>query len=1013
MRTTFPAVGLLAPYSQRRHRAASWGRRLPGAEWDKATGQYKNADLGCKKLAAGAARRRRQEASPSMGDRDTVTSQSETVSLLEVFHQEQDEESSEGERVSSGQSAASSGQGRAARIAMQPEMAAPGFIPSAEPQDARKWQPHPGVANTVLDDTSQGIGSYVASDPNLLHSAQQERHAQPQPVPARSARSASLLGPNAAVAQQNRVRSSWQSSENPGEVSPRKSGFVAPDDLLPTDLVAEELPAAPGPEAKGEGTGSPHRQRYENGNVQILRLDSDTEREPASLRGGGDSVRGPNGHPRHMEGMREWQENLPEWFSDTPGVAQVLHMNPSSPEFREQWNRLRQVYSTRHTAGQTASEFQKDTELLSKRLNSVTFQVIHAQKSAYLRYWDALLMLLIAITTLLQPYEVAFTLPPPFRWLNLMMDTVFLADTLLQFNIAFYDNTTAKTVMVHRAIARHYLRTSFTVDLFASLPYQITLWSIGQVSHDTADPGFLTDRTRLWTFLGLLRLLRLARAPRLMSRMEQLYSIDHGMLSIMTFVMQTCLLAHFCACLWGVAPIMQGSIWGPDPDQEHDISHFGRYSYCLYFAVKTLTSVGYGDIYPLTTYERWLSMGFMLCGAYFFGYVIGSITNTVSIRNHAQNFFYETMDKLQAFVEEHQVDTELRTRLRSYFVYRFKSDAGSGVSWNEIFDLMSPSLKQEVAKNTCARWISNVGFFKGCEEDFIVRLSLSLHPETFTPREKIITLGEESNRMFVVRQGVVASEGRIFISGGVIGLDMLTNLYIMSASIRNYEAIALTFSNVMRCDRTHVLEVLDKFPSTSATLRRTIIRHVFRSEIRSYSRAVVHMLTGKRSIHARLMGDPSGREQHYYDKLLELSPESNAEALNQSLLVGRAVAAAAAAAAPGVQRQKSSRRRTSHLLHRAIDSERERGPLFSFEGKAFEMEELPVLLMAEIREMKEHIMQLHAENKSAASAKAAMGPRLGVPTMNSPARSLARQLSNIPALPFRPYAASSSFRLDS
>lgn len=117
------------------------------------------------------------------------------------------------------------------------------------------------------------------------------------------------------------------------------------------------------------------------------------------------------------------------------------------------------------------------------------------------------------------------------------------------------------------------------------------------------------------------------------------------------------------------------------------------------------------------------------------------------------------------------------------------------------------------------------------------------------------------------RQGVVASEGRIFISGGVIGLDMLTNLYIMSASIRNYEAIALTFSNVMRCDRTHVLEVLDKFPSTSATLRRTIIRHVFRSEIRSYSRAVVHMLTGKRSIHARLMGDPSGREQHYYDKV--------------------------------------------------------------------------------------------------------------------------------------------------
>ena len=132
----------------------------------------------------------------------------------------------------------------------------------------------------------------------------------------------------------------------------------------------------------------------------------------------------------------------------------------------------------------------------------------------------------------------------------------------------------------------------------------------------------------------------------------------------------------------------------------------------------------------------------------------------------------------------------------------------------------------QVAKATCAKWINDVSYFNGCEEDFIIRLSLSLVPETYTPQEKLISLGEESSHMYVVRQGVVASEGRISISGGVIGIDMLTNLYISSELIRNYEAIALTFSNVMRCDKDIVLAILDKFPNTSATLRRTVIRRV-------------------------------------------------------------------------------------------------------------------------------------------------------------------------------------------
>lgn len=54
--------------------------------------------------------------------------------------------------------------------------------------------------------------------------------------------------------------------------------------------------------------------------------------------------------------------------------------------------------------------------------------------------------------------------------------------------------------------------------------------------------------------------------------------------------------------------------------------------------------------------------------------------------------------------QEHQIAPDLKSRLRSYFFYQYQTDAGAGLNYNEIFDLMSPSLKQQVREfETCIR----------------------------------------------------------------------------------------------------------------------------------------------------------------------------------------------------------------------------------------------------------------------------------------------------------------------
>lgn len=87
-----------------------------------------------------------------------------------------------------------------------------------------------------------------------------------------------------------------------------------------------------------------------------------------------------------------------------------------------------------------------------------------------------------------------------------------------------------------------------------------------------ADSPSFAGNQRLLKLVPLLRLFRLGKAPRLILRFEQMYSIDHGMLSIATFLVQTAILSHFSACLWGMVPLLMGSFPYGEEEHGHEVS---------------------------------------------------------------------------------------------------------------------------------------------------------------------------------------------------------------------------------------------------------------------------------------------------------------------------------------------------------------------------------------------------------------------------------------------------------
>jgi len=49
-----------------------------------------------------------------------------------------------------------------------------------------------------------------------------------------------------------------------------------------------------------------------------------------------------------------------------------------------------------------------------------------------------------------------------------------------------------------------------------------------------------------------------------------------------------------------------------------------------YFALTTLSTVGYGDFYPVSNLERIIAILIMLCGVAFFSYIMGSFIEIIS-----------------------------------------------------------------------------------------------------------------------------------------------------------------------------------------------------------------------------------------------------------------------------------------------------------------------------------------------------------------------------------------------
>jgi hypothetical protein len=279
-------------------------------------------------------------------------------------------------------------------------------------------------------------------------------------------------------------------------------------------------------------------------------------------------------------------------------------------------------------SGVSAADLLVRTRVVENENASWPECLLHPHRARRLT-WDMLMVLLIFYSVVSIPFVLAFD-PPSARpggqgalvMINRGIDGIFMVDVVLNFFTAIDDAEKQVVITDLSQIRSRYLRGWFIVDVLSAFPIDM---AVNERTGEKVEAMQMAKSLKIFRLLRVVRIFRVLRIQRILARMQQAFIVRHHIRHLISGFTIVLLLAHWCTCAFYGAG-SAGCVAHGELDEEcsnswlhlagYEGSPIGRkYIATLYWTMMTLTTVGFGDISPVTSSEQLVAIVVMIIGA--------------------------------------------------------------------------------------------------------------------------------------------------------------------------------------------------------------------------------------------------------------------------------------------------------------------------------------------------------------------------------------------------------------
>lgn len=384
--------------------------------------------------------------------------------------------------------------------------------------------------------------------------------------------------------------------------------------------------------------------------------------------------------------------------------------------------------------------------------------------SLFRNIWDVYLTIWLVYCCIITPVELAFfTVLPgdPLFIIDLIIDLSFFLDVILNCFTGFYDNEGALH-MGNKEIIKKYLSTWFILDLTAGFPSGILDLSMG----DNQSFSNYDNLLKIVKIRSIGRLLKVTRAVKFfkISQKDTFFTMIQSYLQLsftvrraLTTILSILISIHIFGCVFYFSCVVNE--FSPDTwvvrYGYQDSPILDIYITCIYYAFVTLATIGYGEITPQTSFEKILSIIWIVISTYFLSFVISSLSSSLSLYDIKRALMDQKFSLLDRFAEEVRLDKFTKKKIQDEIRMGVMRSTYSSNLKGEVIQELSGSLKFLIAKKMYGGVLHALKFFSNKDQIFVSTIFPLLESYNYIENEVIYAENDYADYVYFLGKGIV------------------------------------------------------------------------------------------------------------------------------------------------------------------------------------------------------------------------------------------------------------------